>query len=188
MCVFGNNAPALQLLAANPLILSLQLAVLGAQQGAGEAIDTARLDFLSHRARAGLGDWRYSYPRALLGASREQVVALVKQMADEISESNMSATGNKVKQGEGEGNMTGRFTQSDDLVLMNNKTREVLTLNPTARAVWELLEDGLSRDEIGEAFAEAFPDVDSDILGKNVNQTLEHLLGSGLIMRDGNAA
>lgn len=93
--------------------------------------------------------------------------------------------------------MTGRFTQSDDfdaetlgndLVLMNNKTREVLTLNPTARAVWDLLEGGLSRDEIGEAFGQAFPDIDSVILGKDINRTLDHLLASGLISRDGDAA
>ncbi len=194
LAAVGNSAPALQLLAANPLILRLQLAVLSAQQRDGEEIDAARLDFLSYSAGAGLGDWRYNYPRALLGASREQILALVKQMADE---NNQPVAGNKVKQGNGERKMTGRFIQSDDfdaetlgddLVLMNNKTHEVLTLNPTARAVWDLLEDSLNREEIGDAFEQAFPGVDSAVLGKDINRTLEHLLASGLISRDGGAA
>ncbi|MBT5674153.1 MAG: PqqD family peptide modification chaperone [Rhodospirillaceae bacterium] len=194
LCAFGNTAPALQLLAENPRILGLQLAVLGAEQRESGEVDAARLDFLSHCARAGPGDWRYSYPRALLGASREEILALVKEVADE---NDQSATSDKIKRSDGEQKMTGRFTQSDDfdaetlgndLVLMNNKTREVLTLNPTARAVWDLLEGGLSRDEIGEAFGQAFPDIDSVILGKDINRTLEHLLASGLISRDGDAA
>lgn len=194
LCAFGNSAPALHLLAANPLILSLQLAVLSAEHMAGGTIDAARLDFLSHCAGAGLGDWRYSYPRALLGASRAQILALVKDVA---AENNQSAKSNKVERRDGEQKMTGRFRQSDDfdaetlgddLVLMNNKTREVLTLNPTARAVWDMLEGGLSRDEIGQAFEEAFPDIDSAILGQDIDRTLEHLLASGLISRDGDAA
>ncbi len=194
LCAFGNTAPALQLLAENPRILSLQLAVLGAEQWESGEIDAARLDFLCQCTRAGHGDWRYSYPRALLGASRAQILALVKEVA---AENNQSARSDKVKRSDGEQKMTGRFTQSDDfdaetlgddLVLMNNKTREVLTLNPTARAVWDLLEGGLSRDEIFEAFGQAFPDIDSAVLGKDINRTLEHLLASGLISRDGDAA
>jgi hypothetical protein len=82
---FGNCAPALTLLATNPLMLSLQLAVLAAQHGARVAVDPARLDFLSICARAGLGDWRYSYPNALLGASREQILALVKEMTEDFA-------------------------------------------------------------------------------------------------------
>ncbi len=191
LCVFGNSAPALQLLAANPLILRLQLAVLSAQYAAGETIDGARLDYLADCVRAGLGDERYSYPRALLGASRAQILALVEEMSKIFSQNI------KMVKVDGETEMTGRFRQSedhdaeildDDLILMNNQTREVLTLNPTARAVWELLEEGLGRDEIGDAFHEAFPDMDGAVLGKDIDRTLAHLLTSGLISHDEDVA
>jgi hypothetical protein len=76
----------------------------------------------------------------------------------------------------------------DDLVLMNNKTREVLTLNPTARAVWDMLEEDLSQEEIREAFESAFADIDSAILHKDINRTLDHLLTSGLLVKSEGAS
>ena len=173
------------------------LNVVTGETGAGKSVLLGALDSILGGAasadcvRAGLGDERYSYPRALLGASRAQILALVEEMSKIFSQNI------KMMKVDGETETTGRFRQSEDydaeilgedLILMNNRTREVLTLNPTARAVWELLEEGLSRDEIGEAFHEACADMDGAVLGKDIDRTLEHLLASGLISHDEDAA
>jgi hypothetical protein len=93
--------------------------------------------------------------------------------------------------------MNSRFMQNEnfdaeilgeDLVLMNNKTREVLTLNPTARAVWESLDGRPSVDEIAEAFEGVFPDIDKAALRRDIIQTIEHFLASGLASETGDAA
>ena len=194
LCEFGNSAPALSLLAANPLIISLQLAILCGQQAHGQPLDTARLDFLADCTRAGLGDWRYSYPRALLAASRDKILALVKDMAEAIAANGKSKA---AKPRDRRKEMTSRFIQSEnhdaeilgeDLVLMNSRTREVVTLNPTARVVWECLADGLSVEEIAASFAGAFPDIDSTVLHEDIARTLDHLVASGLALPAGDAA
>ena len=93
--------------------------------------------------------------------------------------------------------MQSRFIQNEDfdaeilgedLVLMNNKTLEVLTLNPTARAVWESLDDQPSVEEIAEAFEAVFPDIDKAALRSDIIRTIDHFVSSGLALKKEDAA
>ncbi len=197
LCEFANSAPAEQLLDANPLILGLHLAIFRGQTGRGEKIDAERLDFVAHCAAMGLADWRYSYPRALVGATREMIMAFVTQTAEAADDGDAAAGAPAPGRLVEEGGMNSRFMQNEnfdaeilgeDLVLMNNKTREVLTLNPTARAVWESLDGRPSGDEIAEAFEGVFPDIDKAALRRDIIQTIEHFLASGLASETGDAA
>ncbi len=197
LCEFANSAPAEQLLDANPLILGLHLAILRGQTGRGEKIDAERLDFVAHCAAMGLADWRYSYPRALVGATREVIMAFITQTAEAADDGDAAAGAPAPGRLVEEGGMNSRFMQNEnfdaeilgeDLVLMNNKTREVLTLNPTARAVWESLDGRPSVDEIAEAFEGVFPDIDKAALRRDIIQTIEHFLASGLASETGDAA
>jgi len=195
LCAFGNSAPAEELLAGNPHILSLHLAILRGQSARGESIDAERLDFLAHCGEAGLGDWRYSYPRAVLGATRDEIRALATQPT-EIAQTGGTAAG-AVEQAIWESGMQSRFMQNEgfdaetlgeDLVLMNNKTQEVLTLNPTARAVWEALDGRPNVAEIAEAFEEVFPDIDKAELRADITRTIDHFVTSGLAVKTEDAA
>ena len=105
LCEYGNSAPAEQLLAGNANILSLHLAILRGQSRRGETIDAERLDFVAQCTSAGLGDWRYSYPRALLGATRQEILALVTETVEAAPP---SAPGKF----EWEGGMMSRFMQT----------------------------------------------------------------------------
>ena len=63
----------------------------------------------------------------------------------------------------------------DDLVVMNTRTLAVVTLNGTARVVWEALADGASHDDLVALFAEAFPDTDPKALERDVADILARL-------------
>ena len=71
---------------------------------------------------------------------------------------------------------------------MNNETREVLTLNPTARAVWEALDGEPSVEEIAEAFEGVYPDIDKAALRQDITRTIEHFVAAGLAVKTGDAA
>ena len=191
LCAFGNSAPAEELLAGNLHILSLHLAILRGQSARGETIDAERLGFLARAAEAGSGDWRHSYPRAILGATRDEIRALATQPSEPAH------SAGAVEQANWESGMQSRFMQNEgfdaeilgeDLVLMNNKTQEVLTLNPTARAVWEALDGGPSVAEIAEAFEEIFPDIDKAELRADIIRTIDHFVTSGLAVKTEDAA
>lgn len=195
LCEFGNSAPAEALLDGNPYILSLHLAILRGQSARGETIDDQRLGFVAHCTGARLGDWRYSYPQALSGATRETIRALVTQ-ATETAQGSGKAARAPVRTNLEDG-MQSRFIQNEDfdaeilgedLVLMNNKTLEVLTLNPTARAVWESLDDQPSVEEIAEAFEAVFPDIDKAALRSDIIRTIDHFVSSGLALKKEDAA
>ncbi len=69
----------------------------------------------------------------------------------------------------------------DDLIVMNRETRAVVTLNPTARVLWEALSDRMSVDTIAAIFAEAFPGADMDVVRRDIEATLAALLDAGLL-------
>ena len=71
---------------------------------------------------------------------------------------------------------------------MNNKSQEVLTLNPTARAVWEALDGRPNVAEIAEAFEETFPDIDEAELRADITRTIDHFVTSGLAVKTVDAA
>lgn len=195
LCEFGNSAPAEELLKDNPYILSLHLAILRGQSTRGETIDDERLNFVAHCTGAGSGDWRYSYPQALLGATREAIRALATQATETAQTSGKAARA--LGRTNLESAMQSRFIQNEefdteilgeDLVLMNSKTLEVLTLNPTAHAVWEALDGRPSVEEIAEAFEEVFPDIDKAALRSDIIRTIDHFVSSGLALKTEDAA
>ncbi len=63
----------------------------------------------------------------------------------------------------------------DDLVVMNTRTQAVVTINGTARVVWEALAEGASLDDLVALFAEAFPDTDPKALRRDVADILARL-------------
>ena len=79
-------------------------------------------------------------------------------------------------------------TLGEDLVLMNNKTQDVLTLNPTARAVWEALDGRPNVAEIAEAFEKIFPDIDKAELRADITRTIDHFVTNGLAVKTEDAA
>ncbi len=75
LCAFGYRKPALKVLAANPRIVEVQLAVLLSEYAAGAAIDETRLAFVAELLATGGNDPRYRFPRALADADRAGVLA-----------------------------------------------------------------------------------------------------------------
>ncbi len=69
----------------------------------------------------------------------------------------------------------------DDLVVMNTRTLAVVTLNGTARVVWEALAEGASHDDLVALFAEAFPDADAGALERDVAAILARLEEAELV-------
>ncbi len=65
LCAYGFCAPARELLAANPAIVPLRLALLAAERRAGEAVDPAQLARTRALIERGEADPRYAYPVAL---------------------------------------------------------------------------------------------------------------------------
>ncbi|MBT6442679.1 MAG: PqqD family protein [Alphaproteobacteria bacterium] len=72
-------------------------------------------------------------------------------------------------------------TLGDELILMNADSREVVTLNSTAQALWECLEDEISGTEIMAIFSELYPDVAAAALEQDIAATLTRLRTAGLI-------
>ncbi|MEE8275378.1 MAG: PqqD family protein [Alphaproteobacteria bacterium] len=62
-----------------------------------------------------------------------------------------------------------------DLVVMNTRTLAVVTLNGTARVVWEALAEGASRDDLVALFPEAFAATDRDAVKRYVAAILARL-------------
>jgi hypothetical protein len=69
----------------------------------------------------------------------------------------------------------------DDLVVMNRETKAVVTLNPTARVMWDALAEQVSVDVVAGLFAEVFPDADGDAIRRDIEATLAALLDAELV-------
>ena len=69
----------------------------------------------------------------------------------------------------------------DELVVMELESQSIVTLNPTGRLVWEILDEAASRDEILALIAEAFPDVDRDSLKTDIQAVLDTLVAARLV-------
>ena len=79
---------------------------------------------------------------------------------------------------------TGSFDQEeldDELVVMEIESQAIITLNPTGRLVWEMLEGSASRDEIQALMADAFPDEDKDSLKTDIQAVLDTLVAARLV-------
>lgn len=174
-------APARSLLAENPRLVDLHFALLACERRQTGSIDAARLDTLCRLFATGTADSRYSYPSALQGASRARIIEVIGEAAG-----NMEGGA----PGGGELEMTERYrrvgqfdteTLDEDLILMNTETFEVVTLNPTARIVWESFAAAVTIEEIATTFEEAFPDADPATLRADILQTVRTLIEAELV-------
>jgi len=80
---------------------------------------------------------------------------------------------------------TDEETFGDDLVVMNAKTQAVVTLNGTARVVWESLAAPVTADDLVALFVAAFPETDAAMLERDVEAALATLIEAGLVVIDG---
>ena len=178
----GESAPAEQLLAANPAIADLQLALLEADYRATGPFDSARLDALGALTTPGKADSRYAYPAALRDAGRSRIIAWIKQAND--AEPGEPATRSALVSD----SLYRRSEQCDqetldgDLIVMNTESFEVVTLNATAQAVWEVLANPVDIEDIVALFAEGFPDMERDELRDDIEAILQTLLDAELVV------
>ena len=75
LCAFDYRKPAFKVLAANPRIVDVQLAVLASEYQFEGAVDETRLAFVVELLATGGNDPRHFFPRALAGADRAGVLA-----------------------------------------------------------------------------------------------------------------
>ncbi len=75
LCAFDYRKPAFKVLAANPRIVELQLAVLASEYQFEGAVDETRLAFVVELVASDGNDPRYFFSRALAGADRAGVLA-----------------------------------------------------------------------------------------------------------------
>ena len=68
-----------------------------------------------------------------------------------------------------------------DLILMHPRTRSVLILDAAARALWEVLDDFSSRDEMLELLEEALPQQPAGEIERTLNELLAALKGQGFV-------
>jgi Coenzyme PQQ synthesis protein D (PqqD) len=68
----------------------------------------------------------------------------------------------------------------DRFVLVNLRSNRIYELNPTATALWELLEAGTEVSELEPAMADRF-DVEPDELRREIDATLRTLADAGLV-------
>ncbi len=90
LCAFDYRKPAFKVLAANPRIVDVQLAVLASAYQFEGAIDETRLAFVVELLATGGNDPRHFFPRALAGADRAGVLAW---LADRCTPPGDSETG-----------------------------------------------------------------------------------------------
>ena len=82
---------------------------------------------------------------------------------------------------------TGSFDQEefdDELVIMELESQAIITLNPTGRLVWEMLEGAATFDEILALIGDAFPDEDKDSLKTDIQAVLDTLIEARLVISE----
>jgi hypothetical protein len=65
--------------------------------------------------------------------------------------------------------------------LVEPKSGQIYYLDQVTSGLWRLLAEPLSREELIEAYAEAFPEQPAEQLATQVAATLEEMLASGLV-------
>lgn len=64
---------------------------------------------------------------------------------------------------------------------MELESQSIVTLNPTGRLVWEMLDEAVTCDEIQALIGNAFPDVDGDSLKADIQAVLDTLVAARLV-------
>jgi hypothetical protein len=178
----GESAPAKQLLAANPAIADLHLALLEADYRATGRFDDARLDTLAALITQGSADLRYAYPAALRDAGRDRIIAWIKEANDAEPGESTTRSAPMSDSLYHRSEQCDQETLEGDLIVMNTENFEVVTLNETAQAVWEVLANPVDVEDIVAIFAEAFPAMERDELRGDIESTLQTLLDAELVV------
>ena len=74
-------------------------------------------------------------------------------------------------------------TFEEDLLLLHQRLRSVVVLNPTAAAVWEALKWPQSCSDLAELFVEACAGMDRDVAATQVAETVRQLVDLGFVLR-----
>ena len=173
LCELGHPESALSVLSRNPLILSLQLAVLADGLRVTGEIDEERLCFVEKVLRHGAFDHNYPLPTELLGQSRDGILSYLNQIVEEWTVDDNEA---EVSFGP-----ETRFARSDrieeeefdgDRVLLHMDTRKVIVLNATAAVMWQALAWRVTRAELLDLLKEAHPESSTSELEESLSQTL----------------
>ncbi len=69
----------------------------------------------------------------------------------------------------------------DELVVMEFESQAIVTLNPTGRLVWEMLDGAATCGEIHDLIGDAFPDADRDSLKSDIQAVLDTLVAARLV-------
>ena len=182
LCELGHPEAALSVLSRNPLIISLQLAILADGLRATGEVDEARLCFVEKVLQHAAFDHNYSFPTELLGQNRDGIMNYLTQMVkewtvdDSESESSFGpetrlARSDRIEEEEFDG----------DRVLLHMDTRKVIVLNPTAAIIWQALAWRVTRKDLSDLLKEAHPETASDELEDALSQTLALLHGESFL-------
>ena len=80
---------------------------------------------------------------------------------------------------------TGSFDQEEldeELVVMELESQSIVTLNPTGRLVWEMLDEAVTCDQIHDLIGSAFPDVDGNEVMSDIQAVLDTLIAARLVI------
>lgn len=69
----------------------------------------------------------------------------------------------------------------DEVLLIDEVTDSIFNLNQMGTAVWNLLNEPRTIEEIVEVLQAAFPDVSTEIIAEDTNQLLNRLVDKGLL-------
>jgi hypothetical protein len=164
----GERGPAEQVLAANPAIADLHLALLEADYRETGRFDKARLDLLATLTANHGADPRYSYPSALRDAGRGRIIAWIKQAGDSVP---VKAPTRDIPMPDSlycRSEHCDQETLEADLIVMNTENFEVVTLNATGQALWEALAEPVDIEDIASTFAQAVPRIDPAVLRTDI--------------------
>ena len=78
----------------------------------------------------------------------------------------------------------GSFDQEeldDELVVMELESQAIVTLNPTGRLVWEMLDGAAAAADIQALIGNAFPDIDGDSLEGDIQAVLDTVVAARLV-------
>ena len=186
LCSFGYPNPALTILDRNPLILSLQLAVLADSFRRLGELDEERLTFVEMVARHAAFDQNHPLPIGIIGKSREEIVELVKKMADDWSTAVTSEYLPKKIDFDQRYVRIGSFEQEqfeNDTILLHGETGQVIVLNEVAAVLWQALAWDHTPNDLLELLKEAQPLEPSEQLNEALSATLSQLLGGDFIQK-----
>lgn len=68
-----------------------------------------------------------------------------------------------------------------ELVIMESKSRAIVTLNPAGRFIWDAIENPATAAELEVAFGNAHPQLDDASIGQHIRAVLDDLITAELV-------